>query len=85
MRNHQTPLIDALKACTTRPHAPFYTPGHKRGVGISPILTDLIGKDVFHADLTELAELDNLFTPESAILAAQELAAEAFGAEKHGF
>lgn len=82
---NQTPLIDALKACTTHPHAPFYTPGHKRGMGISPILTDLIGKDVFRADLTELAELDNLFTPQSVILAAQELAAEAFGAEKTWF
>ena len=82
---NQTPLIDALKACTTRPHAPFYTPGHKRGVGISPLLSDLIGKDVFRAYLTELAELDNLFTPQSVILAAQELAAEAFGAEKTWF
>jgi arginine decarboxylase len=82
---NQTPLIDALKACTTRPHAPFYTPGHKRGAGISPRLTDLIGKEVFRADLTELAELDNLFKPESVILAAQELAAAAFGSEKTWF
>ncbi|MDJ0503882.1 MAG: aminotransferase class I/II-fold pyridoxal phosphate-dependent enzyme [Aphanizomenon sp.] len=85
LNQNQTPLIDALKACTTRSHAPFYTPGHKRGAGISPLLTDLIGKDVFRADLTELAELDNLFTPQSVILAAQELAAEAFGAEKTWF
>ena len=82
---NQTPLIEALKACTNRSHAPFYTPGHKRGQGISPILRDLLGKDVFRADLTELAELDNLFTPQSVILAAQELAAEAFGAEKTWF
>jgi arginine/lysine/ornithine decarboxylase len=85
LNQNQTPLIHALKACKTRPHAPFYTPGHKRGMGISPILTDLIGKDVFRADLTELAELDNLFTPQSVILAAQELAADAFGAEKTWF
>ncbi|GCL43197.1 aminotransferase class I/II-fold pyridoxal phosphate-dependent enzyme [Dolichospermum planctonicum] len=85
LNQNQTPLIEALKACTTRSHAPFYTPGHKRGQGISPLLSDLLGKDVFHADLTELAELDNLFTPQSVILAAQELAAEAFGAEKTWF
>ncbi|TAF03034.1 MAG: aminotransferase class I/II-fold pyridoxal phosphate-dependent enzyme [Nostocales cyanobacterium] len=82
---YQTPLIDALKTSISRPHAPFYTPGHKRGAGISPILTDLLGKEVFRADLTELAELDHLFTPQSAILAAQELAAAAFGAEKTWF
>lgn len=85
LNQNQTPLIDALKASISRPHAPFYTPGHKRGAGISPILTDLLGKDVFRADLTELAELDNLYTPESAILTAQELAAAAFGAEKTWF
>ena len=85
LNQNQTPLIDALKVSISRPHAPFYTPGHKRGAGISPILTDLLGKEVFRADLTELAELDHLFTPESAILAAQELAAVAFGAEKTWF
>ncbi|WP_413173857.1 aminotransferase class I/II-fold pyridoxal phosphate-dependent enzyme [Anabaena azotica] len=85
LNQNQTPLIDALKISISRPHAPFYTPGHKRGAGISPILTDLLGKNVFRADLTELAELDNLFTPENAILAAQELAAAAFGAEKTWF
>ena len=85
LNQNQTPLIEALKACTTRSHAPFYTPGHKRGQGISPIFSDLLGKEIFRADLTELAELDNLFTPQSVILAAQELAAEAFGAEKTWF
>ncbi|MBD2138778.1 aminotransferase class I/II-fold pyridoxal phosphate-dependent enzyme [Anabaena sp. FACHB-1237] len=85
LNQNQTPLIDALKACKTRPHTPFYTPGHKRGAGISPILTDLLGENLFRADLTELAELDNLFTPENAILQAQELAAAAFGADKTWF
>ena len=84
LNQNQTPLIDALKTCISRPHAPFYTPGHKRGAGISPTLTDLLGKQVFRADLTELADLDNLFTPQSAILAAQELAAAAFGATTRG-
>jgi arginine/lysine/ornithine decarboxylase len=82
---NQTPLIDALKNSISRPHTPFYTPGHKRGAGISPILKDLLGENVFQADLTELEELDNLFTPENAILQAQELAADAFGAEKTYF
>ncbi|WP_414550569.1 aminotransferase class I/II-fold pyridoxal phosphate-dependent enzyme [Anabaena sp. CCY 0017] len=86
MRNQkQTPLLDAIKACTIHAHAPFYTPGHKRGVGISQPLADLLGKKVFRADLTELADLDNLFAPQGVILAAQELAAEAFGAEKTWF
>ncbi|MBE9199187.1 aminotransferase class I/II-fold pyridoxal phosphate-dependent enzyme [Nodularia sp. LEGE 06071] len=86
MRNqNQTPLLDALKACTTHAHAPFYTPGHKRGKGIAQPLADLLGTKIFCADLTELANLDNLFAPEGVILAAQELAAEAFGAAQTWF
>jgi arginine/lysine/ornithine decarboxylase len=85
LNQSQSPLIDALKSCISKNHTPFYTPGHKGGAGVSPTLTDLLGKDVFRADLTELSELDNLFAPESAILAAQELAAMAFGAQRTWF
>lgn len=85
LNQNQIPLINALKACAAHPHTPFYTPGHKRGMGISPHLTDLLGKKVFQADLTELAELDNLFTPQGVIQQAQELAADAFGAAKTWF
>ncbi len=82
---NQTPLLDTLKACAERPHAPFYTPGHKRGQGISPSLTDVFGQSVFRADLPELAELDNLFSPSGVIHQAQQLAAEAFGASQTWF
>ncbi|MBD2604242.1 aminotransferase class I/II-fold pyridoxal phosphate-dependent enzyme [Scytonema hofmannii FACHB-248] len=82
---NQTPLLDTLKANTTRPHAAFYTPGHKGGQGISPRLVDLFGEAVFRADLTELSELDNLFAPQGVIQQAQQLAAEAFGAAQTWF
>jgi arginine/lysine/ornithine decarboxylase len=65
--------------------APFYAPGHKRGAGIAQALKDFLGNSVFRADLPELPELDNLFAPEGVIAEAQELAAEAFGAEKTWF
>ncbi len=85
LNQNQTPLLDALKANTARPHAPFYTPGHKLGKGISQPLADLLGKAVFRADLTELADLDNLFSPQGVIQTAQQLAAEAFGASQTWF
>ena len=75
-----TPLLDALTDCANKPHAPFYAPGHKRGVGISPSLAESFGEAVFRADLPELPELDNLFAPLGAIREAQQLAAAAFGA-----
>ena len=79
------PLVEALRHCTHRPHAAFYTPGHKQGQGISSLHRGVFGDDIFRVDLPELPELDDLFAPESVILAAQELAAEAFGAEKTWF
>jgi arginine decarboxylase len=80
------PILEALWQCATRKnHAPFYTPGHKRGEGITQQLADYFGKAIFSADLPELPELDNLFAPQGAILEAQELAAAAFGAEKTWF
>ena len=81
----EMPLVDALRHCVDRPNAPFYTPGHKRGQSIAKPLKDLLGKQVFRADLPELPELDNLFAPESVILAAQELAAAAFGGDRTWF
>ncbi|MBD2610038.1 MAG: aminotransferase class I/II-fold pyridoxal phosphate-dependent enzyme [Nostoc sp. ZfuVER08] len=85
LNQNQTPLLDALKANSTRSHAAFYMPGHKQGKGISQPLADLLGKAVFRADLTELADLDNLFAPQGVIQEAQQLAAEAFGASQTWF
>ena len=81
----QTPLLDALRDRANHHHSPFYAPGHKRGQGISQQLVDLFGAAVFRSDLPELPELDNLFNPEGAIAEAQELAAEAFGADSTRF
>ena len=79
------PLVTALQMCAQRSDAPFYTPGHKKGQGVGRSLIHLLGSKVFAADLPELPELDNLFAPQGAILAAQELAAEAFGADRTWF
>ncbi|MGD1918638.1 MAG: aminotransferase class I/II-fold pyridoxal phosphate-dependent enzyme [Pleurocapsa sp.] len=74
------PLLNALKQSARKLHSAFYAPGHKQGKGSSPDFLELLGKSVFVADLPELPELDNLFAPEGAIKAAQELAAASFGA-----
>ncbi|MEL6165485.1 MAG: arginine decarboxylase, partial [Cyanobacteria bacterium J06628_3] len=57
MNQDQTPLLDAIISNAKRPHASFYTPGHKQGKGISSKLTEYLGKSIFTADLTELTEL----------------------------
>ncbi|MEO1403426.1 MAG: aminotransferase class I/II-fold pyridoxal phosphate-dependent enzyme [Cyanobacteria bacterium J06635_1] len=75
------PLVAALQQCSERPNAAFYTPGHKRGQGISNVHRLVLGSEIFRVDLPELPELDNLFAPVAVIAQAQALAAEAFGAE----
>ncbi|MFB2934382.1 aminotransferase class I/II-fold pyridoxal phosphate-dependent enzyme [Aerosakkonemataceae cyanobacterium BLCC-F154] len=86
-RNFQaeTPLLDAINFYVEVSHAGFFTPGHKQGKGVSQKLRDLLGSQVFKADLTELANLDNLSGPEGVIKEAQTLAAAAFGAEESWF
>ncbi|MEL7071739.1 MAG: aminotransferase class I/II-fold pyridoxal phosphate-dependent enzyme [Cyanobacteria bacterium J06581_3] len=85
MDQSSTPLVDALQHCAIRPNAAFHTPGHKRGQRITPRQRQLFGAAAFQADLPELPELDNLFAPEDVILHAQQLAAEAFGAQQTWF
>jgi arginine decarboxylase len=82
---HQTPIIDALQAWVDKSHAPFYTPGHKRGVGMNQRLKNVWGSAVFGWDLPELPGLDNLHAPGEIIEEAQILAAAAFGAEQTWF
>jgi arginine decarboxylase len=81
----QAPIVDALQEWVTKSHAPFYTPGHKRGIGMNSLLKDWWGADVLKWDLPELPGLDNLHAPSGIIESAQALAAEVFGAQQTWF
>jgi arginine decarboxylase len=85
LNQQETPIIDALQAWVDKSHAPFYTPGHKRGVGMNQTLKDTWGNAVFGWDLPELPGLDNLHAPTGIIQSAQILAADAFGAQQTWF
>ena len=62
---------------------PFDVPGHKRGRG-NPELVDLLGERCVGIDVNSMKPLDNLCHPVSVIKEAEELMADAFGAE-HAF
>jgi arginine decarboxylase len=81
----ETPIIAALEQWVNKTHAPFYTPGHKRGGGMNQILLDRWGMNLFGWDLPELPGLDNLQAPSGVIEQAQLLAAEVFGAQQTWF
>ncbi|AFY75540.1 arginine/lysine/ornithine decarboxylase [Pleurocapsa sp. PCC 7327] len=79
-----TPLLDALRVEVQYPTVSFYTPGHKRGRGTSDRIAELFGRQIFQSDLPDLPGL-SLFAPDGAIAKAQNLAAEAFGADRTWF
>jgi arginine decarboxylase len=85
MNQSHAPIINALQEWVRKQHSPFYTPGHKRGVGMNRILVDNWGEAVLGWDLPELPGLDNLQAPTGIIEQAQILAADAFGAERTWF
>ncbi len=64
---------------------PFHTPGHKQGIGMERAFRDFVGDNVLAIDLTQIRGLDDLLQPEEALVEAQELAAECFGAEQSFF
>jgi arginine/lysine/ornithine decarboxylase len=75
------PLIDSLEKYRRRNPVRLHVPGHKGGQALSPVMRqgDLPGWDV-----TELEGLDDLHNPDGAIAAAQQLAANLYGA-RHTF
>lgn len=81
MNQHETPLFSALLHHVERNPHQFHIPGHKRGRGMETSFQKYIGKNALALDLINIAPLDDLHYPTGPIRAAQELAAQAFGAD----
>jgi len=75
-----SPIHEALLKHKKTRVVPFDVPGHKGGRG-NPELTEFLGIDCLKVDVNSSKPVDNLIHPVSVIKAAEELAAEAFGAE----
>ena len=74
------PIYEALRRLRRMRVVPFDVPGHKRGRG-NMELTEFLGEDCMNVDVNSMKPLDNLCHPVSVIKDAEDLAAEAFGAE----
>ncbi|MEI7475645.1 MAG: aminotransferase class I/II-fold pyridoxal phosphate-dependent enzyme [bacterium] len=73
-------LINAIKKYSRKRKALFTTPGHHQGKVAPPSVKNLLGKNIFLADLSEIEGLDNLQNPENTILKSQQHAAQVYGA-----
>ena len=76
----RAPLHEALAEYRSSRVVPFDVPGHKQGRG-TPELTKFLGKECLSVDVNSMKPLDNLSHPTSVIKEAEELAADAFGAD----
>jgi len=83
LTQQNTPIFDALKKYQKNRVVKFDVPGHKGGRG-NPELTGFLGETCMRADVNSMKPLDNLCHPVSVIRDAEQLAAEAFGAD-HAF
>lgn len=79
----KAPILEALNRYKAMRVVPFDVPGHKRGKG-NRELTEFLGAQCLTVDVNSMKPLDNLCHPVSVIKEAEELAADAFGAE-HAF
>ncbi|MFB9831078.1 aminotransferase class I/II-fold pyridoxal phosphate-dependent enzyme [Actinoallomurus acaciae] len=81
MDHSEAPVLDALAAYHRRRYLPFTPPGHKQGRGADPRVRAVLGDDVFRADVLATAGLDDRMSSARVLERAQELMADAVGAE----
>lgn len=81
----KAPIIENL--INYRNNLPFsgHTPGHKNGQIIPPQLKKIWPEEIWHYDLTEVENMDNLHNPTGCIQEAQKLTAELFNARSSYF
>lgn len=81
MSQFHTPLFNGLLEHAKKDPVQFHIPGHKKGAGIDPEFREFIGDNALSIDLINIGPLDDLHQPKGIIKEAQDLAAQAFGAD----
>lgn len=81
---HRLPFVESLETYRQQHMVPFHTPGHKIGEGAPALLTEWMGPALPY-DLGLMYAIDDYHEPERELLEAQQLAAEAFGADHTWF
>ncbi|HEY8297243.1 MAG TPA: aminotransferase class I/II-fold pyridoxal phosphate-dependent enzyme [Candidatus Baltobacteraceae bacterium] len=85
MDQTKAPYFQALLDYVDAGVIPFHTPGHKQGIGMDRAFREFIGDNICSIDLTPMPGIDDLLQPTESLLEAQQLAAEAYGADRSYF
>jgi arginine decarboxylase len=85
MDHSRTPVLDALVAFRKRGDVPFGPPGHRQGRGIDQRVLTIMGEGTFASDVLSLNGLDDRRQSNDILGQAQELMADAVGAEQTFF
>ena len=78
----RAPLAAAMKAYAASGALAFHTPGHKQGLGASPLLRELVTEQGLREEVSLAEELDDLHRPEGCLKEAQDRAARLWGADE---
>ncbi|MFJ9643773.1 aminotransferase class I/II-fold pyridoxal phosphate-dependent enzyme [Streptomyces sp. NPDC101206] len=84
MDQSRAPILEALQEFRRRNDVVYGPPGHKQGRGADRRVADVVGIDVFRSDVLLLNGLDDRRQSHGLLEQAQELMADAVGAE-HAF
>ncbi|MEU9292567.1 ornithine decarboxylase [Streptomyces sp. NPDC048266] len=84
MDQSRAPVLEALQEFRRRNDVVYGPPGHKQGRGTDPRVAEVVGLDVFRSDVLLLNGLDDRRESQGVLDQAQELMADAVGAE-HSF
>src|SRR5205085_10029790 len=84
MDQSQAPLVEALAEYHEQGRYGFTPPAHRQGRGIDPRVREVMGIEPFRDDLLASAGLDDRSSSNGYLKQAEELMADAVGAE-HAF
>src|SRR3954451_17849849 len=82
MDQNDAPLLDALNDYHAKDRYGFSPPAHRQGRGVDPHTLAVMGKDPFRGDVVATSGLDDRSSSNGYLTTAQELMAEAVGAEQ---
>lgn len=84
MNHDEAPLVDALADYHRQGRYGFTPPGHRQGAGADPRVAAVLGSDCFRSDLLASGGLDDRSSSNGYLRRAEELMADAVGAD-HAF